>query len=233
MTSADDEIQSMLNAWQELGNDVPSTLVARGWMCVNPEAGDGDTVEWVWPPTAPVGYAGQPEWKDPGVRVRPQMYSPRISPWTAPTRLLQHPDGEWQLEYGTALAQEPDQPHNYPDTADLLADLERIECWPMSLEEWRTEAMGRLWSTTVAAAENSHCLAVPITEPYGSRWDAIHERRLIRDGARVDDAGSSDLIVGNLSAQWRLVDAEAWASAVRTARVGGPGWGLNGPEVGT
>ncbi len=111
---------------------------------------------------------------------------------SAPTRLLQHPDGEWELEYGAALAQEPDQPHNYPDTADLLADLERIECWPMSLEEWRTEAMGRLWRTTVAAAENSHCLAVPITEPYGSRWDAIQERRMIRDDAQVDGPDVSD-----------------------------------------
>lgn len=229
MTSADDEIQSMIHAWGQLGVDVPSTLVSRGWMCVNPEAGDGDAVEWVWPPTAPVGYVGRLEWKEPGVRVRPQMYAPRFSPWTAPTRLLQHPDGEWQLEYGAALAQEPEESRNYVDTVALLDDLERIECWPMGLEEWRAEAMGRLWRTTVAAAENSHCVAVPITEPYGSRWDAIHERRLIRDKARVDDAGASDLDVGNLSAQWRLVDAEAWASAVRNARVGGPEWSPSGP----
>ncbi len=230
MTSADDEIRAVLYAWRELGEDVPSTLVSRGWMCVNPEAGDGETVEWLWPPTAPVGYGGQPEWRDPGVCVRPQMYAPRFSPWTAPTRLLQHPDSGWQLEYGAALAQEPEESRGYADTAELLADLERIESWPMSLEEWRREAMGRLWRTTIAAAENGRCVATPITEPYGSRWDAIYQRRMIRDDARIDDADSSDLVVGNLSAQWRLVDAEAWASAVRTARACGPGWRVNGPD---
>lgn len=50
MTSADDEIQSMLNTWRELVNNVPSTLASRGWACVNPQAGDGETIEWIWPP---------------------------------------------------------------------------------------------------------------------------------------------------------------------------------------
>lgn len=31
------------------------------------------------------------------------------------------------------------------DDAELIADLEHIECWPMSVEETRLEAMGRLW----------------------------------------------------------------------------------------
>lgn len=213
MTSTDDEVQFLLNT-PRLSQDVPSVLASHGWTCVTSEARNDETIEWIWPPTAPVGYAGQPEWTDPGVRVRPHFDVPRVSPWTAPTRLLQHANATWELQYGAAHAQPADESRRYSDHTELLADLERFESWPMSLEEWRRLSQERLWVTTVAAAENTHYLSMTITEPYGSRFDAI---------------SASEITVRDEQAQWRLVDAEAWTSAVRTARAGGPDWGPNGP----
>lgn len=82
-------------------------------------------------------------------------------------------------------------------------------------------------------AHDQHHLACPVTEPYGSRFDAITgHRRHQGDRARGDAAAgppSSPRPRGSLDAQWLLIDAEAWTSAVRTARAGGTGWGMNGP----
>ncbi|WP_226532675.1 hypothetical protein [Microbacterium paraoxydans] len=229
MTAADDEIQALLNGYRQLSSDVPSTLLSRGWTCVNVDAADDDALEWVWPPTAPIGYRGLREWVPPGARARPGMHVPRRTPWTAPTRFLQHPGAVWDLRYGEALAQQPDAPKRFTADAELLDDLDRIESWPMSVEERRREERNRLWNTTVADAHNDHYLGMPITEPYGSWLDEIDARLEARDG-RVDDAHSSELEFGDLHAQRRLVDAAAWASAHRTARLGGPGWSSDGPD---
>lgn len=228
MTTADDEIQALLNVYRLLSSNVPSTLLSQGWTCVNLDAVDDDALEWVWPPTAPIGYRGLREWVPPGARVRPGIHVPRRTPWTAPTRLLQHPGAVWELRYGEALAQQPDAPKRFTADADLLDDLDRIESWPMSVEERRRKERNRLWATTVADAHNDHYLGMPITEPYGTWLDEIDARREARDRLRIDDPHSSELDVGDLHAQRRLVDAAAWASAVRTARVGGPGWKVGG-----
>ncbi|MFC6355218.1 hypothetical protein [Luethyella okanaganae] len=158
------------------------------------------------------------------------MRVPRRTPWTAPTRLFQTPDEAWELRYGQTLAQQPHAPRRYVSEAELIEDLDRIESWPMSVEERRREELERLWTTTVADAHNEHYIGMPVTEPYGSRLDAIEARLASRDEARLDDPRSSDLAAGDIHAQRRLVDAEAWASAVRTARAGGRRWGLNGPD---
>lgn len=151
------------------------------------------------------------------------------TPWTAPTRILQHPDAVWKLRYGEALAQQPDAPKRFAADAELLDDLGRIESWPMSIEERRTEERNRVWATTVADAHNDHHLGIPITEPYGTWLAEIDARREARDG-RVDDTYSPELKFGDLHAQRRLVDAGSWASAVRTARAGKPGWSSDGPD---
>ena len=199
MTS-DDEIQDLLNAYRQLGNSVSSTLLSRGWTCVNPGAADSDALDWVWPPTAPIGYRALRDWVSPAARARPGMCVPRRTPWTAPTRILQHPDTVWELRYGEALAQQPDTPKRVAADAELLDDLDRIESWPMGVEERRREERNRLWETTAADAHNDHCLGMPITEPYGSRLDEIDARREARAGIRIDDPHSSDLDVGDLHA---------------------------------
>ena len=38
-------------------------------------------------------------------------------------------------------------------------------------------------------------------------------------------------LTGDLASRSLLNDAEAWASAVRTARAGGEGWEVNGPDA--
>jgi hypothetical protein len=230
VTTADDEIRALLDAYRQLGGNVSSTLLRRGWTCINPEANGDENMEWVWPPTVPIGYRGLREWVPPGARVRPGLHLPRRTPWTAPTRILQHPDAVWELRYGEALAQQPDAPKRFAADAEMLDDLDRIESWPMSVEERRREERNRLWETTVADAHNDHYLGMPITEPYGSWLDEIDAHREARDDVRIDDPRSSKLEVGDLQAQRRLVDAAAWASAVRTARAGGTGWNSDGPD---
>lgn len=83
MTSADDDIQQLLNAWRELRRRCLIVAHFRGWACINPEAADGEAIEWFWQPRTPVGYRGLSEWKHEGMGVRPHLYEPRRTPWTA------------------------------------------------------------------------------------------------------------------------------------------------------
>lgn len=228
MSSADDEIRHLVNAWRELSDDALSALLARGWARTNPHASGDEPSEWIWPPTAPTSYRQFAEWYPTGMRLR-GLVQEFQTPWRKPTRLLQLKWG-WRLEHGAALAQEADAARHYSDDAELIADLERIECWPMSVEETRREQRGRLWHTTTAAARDDHVLAPPITEPYGSRIDSIHAARTRPGQSRDDDSPVTphDLPSdrGRSYAQWALIDAQAWASAVRTARAGGEGWNI-------
>lgn len=125
------------------------------------------------------------------------------------------PTGDTSLHGEQATWRSSQTRRSFTADAELLEDLDRIEYWPRSVEERRREERNRLWNTTVADAHNDHYLGMPITEPYGSWLDEIDARREARDG-RVDDAHSSELEFEDVHAQRRLVDAAAWASAVRT-----------------
>lgn len=229
----DDEIRFILNAMRWIDADVASQLWTRGWAVADLTVGEGESLEWFWPPTAPVGYGGLPEWGDETMQRRPQLFGPRLTPWTRPTRIT-GTGTVWTLEYGEAIAQKPAAPRTYRDTATLIADLEWIECWPMQIEETREIRAARLLDVTTAIAHDAHYLAVFPTEPYASRGNAIRAHQRSEHAGSQGAAGIEPppvaRIHGDLRAQGMLLDAEAWASAVRTARAGGAGWGLNGPE---
>lgn len=221
MEDPEKEIRFIKDSIRLLKDDVETTLLSRGWAVTDLDVADEEPLEWFWPPTAPVGYGGTREWGDTvpaDLRERrPGMYPPRQTPWTAPTRLTK--EGEhWRLDYGAAIAQQPDESKRYSSEAELIADLERIEWWPMSVEEARRIRCERVFEVISAAAWDQHYQAVFPTEPYLSRVESVGE-----PGGRFPEQGSR-------SAQRQLIDADAWVSAVRTARVGGENWGTGRPE---
>ena len=228
----DDEIRFILNAMRWIDADVASRLWTRGWVVADLAVGEGESLEWFWPPTAPVGYGGLPEGVDEIMQRRPQMFGTRQTPWTRPTRITGS-GTVWTLKYGEATAQKPAAPRHYANTTALISELERIECWPMTVEEAQQLRVARVFEVTTAMAHNAHYLGVLLTEPYASR------QNLIRANQRFEDSqyrGTADTeprpvarLSGDLASQSLLNDAEAWASAVRTARAGGDGWGVNGP----
>ena len=124
--SPEDEIRFILNAMRWIDADVASRLWTRGWVVADLTVGEGESLEWFWPPTAPVGYGGLPEWGDEIMQRRPQMFGPRQTPWTRPTRIT-GTGAVWTLEYGEATAQKPAARTRYLDAAALTSDLERIE----------------------------------------------------------------------------------------------------------
>lgn len=77
-----------------------------------------------------------------------------------PTRLMRTGD-TWRLDYGEAAALTRIAAREYADDAQLIADLERIECWPMTVEESRRIRAARIVETTTAAAHDNHRRAVP------------------------------------------------------------------------
>ncbi|MGO4689465.1 hypothetical protein [Glaciibacter sp. 2TAF33] len=230
--SPDDEIRFILNARRWIDADVASRLWTRGWAVADLAVGEGEPFEWFWPPTAPVGYGGLPDWGDEAMQRRPQIFGPRQTPWIRPTRITKTGTA-WTLEYGEAIAQKPAAPQAYAEDTALIADLERLEWWPMTIEEARKIQRSRLFEVTTAMAHDAHYLGLFPTEPYVGRGKAIRARQLFEhQRARgVADAGSPTARTpGDLNALARLLDAEAWASAVRTARAGGNGWGVSGPD---
>lgn len=231
--SPDDELRFFLNALHWIEADVASRLWTRGWAIADLNVSEREPLEWFWPPTAPVGYGGIPDWSDDVMMRRPEMFGPRQTPWKRPTRVART-GAVWTLEYGEAIDQKPDALQEYAEEEILLADLERIECWPMSISETREIQAARLLESTTANATGAHYRAVFRTEPYASRGNAIRAHQLFEDrldGEAVNaERTSVPRMPGSLTAQQMLVDAQAWASAVRTARAGGSGWGINGPE---
>ncbi|WP_251021998.1 hypothetical protein [Streptomyces sp. ISL-10] len=161
MADSDDPICFTLGMLRFLGDDVASTLSERGWAVADP---DVVPLEWFWPPTAPVGYGGLPEMASETMRKRPHLFGPRHTPWTAPTRLTKT-GTTWTLEYGKAIAKSPDAPRAYADEAELRADLERIECWPMPVDEAKRLRAERIVAVTTAIAHDNHYLAVFPTDP--------------------------------------------------------------------
>ncbi|HIY65093.1 MAG TPA: hypothetical protein H9830_02310, partial [Candidatus Agrococcus pullicola] len=183
---------------------------------------DEEPLEWFWPPTAPVGYDGAPKPTD-------ETIQRQHSPWTAPTRLTKT-DHTWRLAYGEAIAQKPDPPQEYAESSHLLDDLRRIEWWPMTVQEAGKIQAERLMHTTRAAAYDLHSQGFTIsTEPYETRMRELHDRMRSNKTAHLGDREARKW-AGDLGARLSLIDAEAWASAVRTARAGGEGWSVSGPE---
>jgi len=229
---AEDEIRMLQDGWRLLGHDVQAELVARGWKVSDLEVGDDEPLEFHWPPTAPAGYGGRTEPVNEAARRRPLMHRPRRTPWTRPTRITRTPSG-WRVDYGEAIAQEPDPSQVHQDDRSLLADLDRIEWWPMPIEKAHRIRMRRVLETTVADANDDHHRAAFPTEPYASRLAELREHVAIEDARRLglSDVGqpSSPRPRGDLRAKMRLVDADAWASAVRTAKAGGEGLQAEGP----
>lgn len=116
---------------------------------------------------------------------------------------------------GEALGQKPGLSGWYLEEASLLADVERIDWWPVAVQEACRVQGERVMSVTTAWAWDNHYLSGIVTEPYGSRMDKISALR---------ELPPEKLPLGRLDAPYLLVDAEAWASAVRTARAGGAEW---------
>lgn len=234
MTGPSDDFHFFDDARRLLGGDVQSELAFRGWAVTDLEVADSEPLEWFWPPTAPVGHGGLPDWGDEIRRRRPRMHGPRHSPWRSPTRITKTTNG-WRVEYGEAIARQPDAGAEYADDASLLADLGRIEWWPMRVEEAHQLRMERLFAVTTVIAQDAHSQGFDVTEPFSSRIDAIRPHLMFERSRAVGLADTAPPSTprprGDLAAQMNLIDAEAWASAVRSARAGGEGWGVSGPET--
>jgi len=219
-----EELRILQEGWRLVGNDVQVELVTRGWQVANPDVADDEPLEFFWPPTAPTGYGRPSERHDYGTEPRPRARLPRSSPWTAPTRITRTEDG-WRLTYGRAPAQKPGKPVTYRRDSDLLADLDRIEWWPMSAKEARRIQRERLYVVTAAMANDDHYLAFTITEPYASQMAELMDHLRFdakrQQGLDTAEKPASTRPRGDLHARLRLLDAAAWASAVRTARAGG------------
>ncbi|MFT4258134.1 hypothetical protein [Microbacterium sp.] len=217
MTSADDEIHILKEGWRLLGHHVQAELLARGWQVTNLDVADDAPLEFFWPPTAPVGYGDHTE---AAPRRPPEMSSSRPNPWTRPTTIT-HVGSGWLVEYGAAIAQAPDAPIEHTDDDALLADLPRIEWWPMSVDEAGRLEHERVLRTTYADAYDQHSLGYGImTEPYLSRLREVCDRIYSNPAVMTDDPQPWRW-AGDLRARARIIDGEMWASAVRTARAGG------------
>lgn len=231
--TADDEIRFLKNALRLLRDDVQTRLLDHGWAVTDLDVGDDEPLEWFWPPTAPFGYGQPSEEVDEAIRGHRQTDVLGKTPWSQPTRITRA-ESCWRVKYGTAITQKPDSFQDYAIDEDLLADLERIEWWPMPVDGARRIRMERVNATTTADAHDNHSVAVIATEPYASRLRDLRAHILAEDGQRLSfpdvEQPSTPRPRGDLRARCRLVDAEAWASAIRTARAGGDGWGINGLE---
>lgn len=229
MGSRDDEIRMIKEGWRLLGSDVQAELIARGWAVTDLHVLDDEPLEFFWPPTAPVGYGGLPDRSGPSRLGPAGQRLPRMTPWTKPTRITRTATG-WRVEYGEAIAQAPDEPIEHADDKALLRDLARIEWWPMSVSEARELEHQQVLHLTYAAANNEHTLSFRIkTEPYLSRLQELYDRDRGKILVTMADPDAWKWS-GDLKARMLIIDAQMWASAVRTARAGGDGWDTSGPK---
>lgn len=220
----EDEIRILREAIRLLAGQVGARLWERGWMVTDLNVPDGEPLEWFWPPTAPIGYGGA----SPAAPLRPGMMREHKTPWLIPTRLTLDA-GRWVLQYGQTRHQKADAAKSYADHDTLLADLQRIEWWPMSVMEARETQAWRVLEVTTAAAWDQHYRGAHCTEPYAGRIDALRAHLRFEENRALGmdaDPPATPRPPGDLGAQLRLLDAEAWASAVRTARAGGEGFEL-------
>jgi len=209
---------------RQMGQEVQVALLARGWAVTDPWVEEDQPMEFFWPPTAPHGYGRRPPVPAAVARDRAKLSEPEATPWLAPTRIARVDDG-WRVQYGEAAAARPAELALHRDDVSLLADIEGIECWPMSVEESLQSRMERVFQATYAAAHNEHYLGFTYTEPYVTRYNLVM-RQLRLEKAQGGVHGAVAVPApsrprGDLNAQLLLIDAEAWASAVRTARAGG------------
>lgn len=228
MSDEPDEIRFRKDAHRLLGDDVQNQLLSRGWAVADLEVGDEQPLEWFWPPTAPLDYGkvtALPRSDEEGSRELPDRDQ---TPWTNPTTIRQD-ESKWRVEFGSAIAQTPDEPLILDD-AQLLSELEGIECWPMPVDEAKLLRTQRVYATTFADAFDLFSQAAIRTEPYTSQLEECRDRSWSEPSVAARER-ATPRPPGDLRARYRLIDAEAWASAVRTARAGGEGWGLNGPET--
>lgn len=224
--TADDEIRIIMDAARLLGDDVASSLWARGWRVTDLEVDSEAPLQWYWPPTAPAGLGGHPELDEDGAHPAPE------TPWTIPTRITRQ-GNDWRVDYGAAAAQIAGRSELFSDGRALLDELLRIEFWPMAPEEAHRLRAGRIVEVTTAIARDDHYRACYLTEPYASRLEAINGHRMAeyyRGRKRGVERPSTPRQQGDLTAQMVLIEADAWVSAMRTARAGGRGWGVNGRE---
>ncbi len=230
MGSGDDEIRMIKEGWRLLGSDVQAELIARGWEVTDLHVSDDEPLEFFWPPRRHRSdTGGLPDRSGPSRMGPSGERRPRPTPWTQPTRITRTATG-WRVEYGEAIAQAPDEPIEHTDDKALLGDLARIEWWPMTVAEAYDLEHQQVLHLTYAAAHNEHTQSFDIkTEPYLSRIQELYDRdcgKIIVTMADPDGWKWS----GDLKARMRIVDAQMWASAVRTARAGGDGWDTSGPK---
>jgi len=83
------------------------------------------------------------------------MHGHHQTPWTRPIRIART-GSLGRVEFGEAIAQQPDPPREHADDESLLADLERIECWPMDVEETRRIRAARIVEFVTAMAHDQH-----------------------------------------------------------------------------
>ncbi|WP_040168224.1 hypothetical protein [Microbacterium gorillae] len=195
--------------------NVTATLIDRGWSALDPQLAAERPVTWVWPPTTvdggiPGGYTDFPGGR---IFTRP----PR--PWTLPTRVSTRDDG-WLVEFGRTATLPPAPARTFADPAALLTALEEIEWWPLSVAEAREIQYDRIIASVHAAAYDQFMEGGEITEPYASRLTEL--RRPDRHGSPASPPWVSRF-EGNVNAVRTLIEAEAWASDVRTGRAANGG----------
>lgn len=226
MNEINDWKRTLVESHELLGDLIEGSLLDRGWRIKRLDAGSDEPLEWFWPPTAPHGYGGH-DLRDDRRRALPSS-PPPTTPWRQPTRLKQTADG-WTVCFGEADHAPAAPSEHYASPSALKDELARIEWWPMDPQEAQQLQHNRILTVVHAWATNTFYQACTITEPYASRLRAIDSREKSAQRAREGDVGSSAPPAENaLPAHWAggipmaqrlLVDAEAWVSAQRTARV--------------
>ncbi|MBM7795294.1 hypothetical protein [Pseudoglutamicibacter cumminsii] len=228
-----DDIELFMNAFSSVNQDIGGLLWKRGWLA-DTNVADDEELSWFWPPTAPVGFGGLPEWSGRLAKLPAGTLPPRRTPWTKPTT-LRKVNGAWHLEFGQAPQLEARETTKYSNEYDLLQDLKAIECWPLTVEENRDIRMHWLYQAMKAESRHDHYRTVRPTEPYATRIEELQEHvdwendalEAARTGRELPAPPQRARPHGDVKAKLLMAEAESWASAVRTARVGGPGWSIN------
>lgn len=232
----EEEIRRLKAEFAFEDKDVPTRLLSRGWIVTNIDVADDEPLEYFWPPTAPIGYGGLEERKDE-LLLRRYGIDPRSRPcpWLSPTTIMRK-GSDWQVTYGRAIAQEPD-PTKELDDATLLDRIVEIEWWPMSPQRARRLKAERILTVAECVAYDQFYMVscMTETEPYMSRIDEI--RKLIEQDQELKASRDGQPYVngrwidpdGDLPMRISLIEAEAWASAIRNVEAGGNGWTLEGP----